>query len=84
MNPKELTGCLFTDATRQIDCPRCMVVAGEYCRGPSGLVTFGKVPHTERTKSIVDAVGTIEPWQGARALAAWKKQITNKDALGMT
>ena len=37
---------MFTDATEKVDCPKCKVTAGVYCKTPKGF--NAKEPHTER------------------------------------
>lgn len=75
MKVAEFTGWWFTDAERQVGCPKCRAVAGKTCRQPSGRKQWP--PHTERTEAVrLAAGGTTEPWQGAASLAAWKERAT--------
>lgn len=78
MNPVEFTGWWFTDAVRQVSCPRCGAEAGFPCRQPKGRKQWP--PHTERTIAIAREVGSVEPWQGSRALKAWKERYQGGDS----
>lgn len=53
-NPESVgwTGWLFTDCRLAMNCPRCGVKYGEYCRTPKGRKS--KTPHSERTAALID------------------------------
>jgi hypothetical protein len=51
-----LTGWIYTDATRQIDCSRCGETASHVCRSPTGRAC--RKPHRERTTALIQQFGT--------------------------
>ena len=61
-----LTGWAFTDAVKQVDCPKCAVKAGAQCRTPKGRKAWP--PHGERTKVLHEKFGT-KAWTRTGAIS---------------
>ena len=55
-----LTGWWFTDAVRQVACPKCGQPAGHHCTTPKGRKAWP--PHGERQEAVAAHFGSREPW----------------------
>lgn len=55
---QEITKFSFTQALREMDCPKCQQKAGEDCRQPKGRKQWP--PHAERSKAYFDKIGPEE------------------------
>ncbi len=55
---KEISKFSFTQALREMDCPKCQQKAGDDCRQPKGRKQWP--PHWERRKAYFDKVGPEE------------------------
>lgn len=61
-----LTGWAFTDAVRQMGCPKCKAEPGKDCRTPKGRKAWP--PHGERTSALHAKFGT-KAWTRTGAIS---------------
>jgi hypothetical protein len=53
-----VTGCVGTDATNAVTCPRCKKLPCEHCRQPKGALA--EAPHRERLAKYKKVIGLKE------------------------
>lgn len=57
---QEISKWAFTQATREMDCPKCGALAGNHCVTPKGRDT--NTPHGQRCKAYRDKIG-MDEWK---------------------